>query len=177
MDINKLVYDVESHPLVTAIVIFVIFFVGFQVLGKKTATAAATTGTSSGIIPIQETYYNMTGSVGATGAPGITGATGATGAKGATGAVGPVYVPRPIIVPPEHPKTPVVTTIQGSMLGAGVMLYPNRTGNGVMYYRSTRTGGRIVAVNLPSNTQYTYGSAGRSYYKLAGSNDWHPLTS
>lgn len=57
MNFEKLILDIESHPVVTAIAAFLIFFAGYNIF-KKPSSSAAQPGTATGppLPTVYETY-------------------------------------------------------------------------------------------------------------------------
>lgn len=55
INFEKIVYDIESHPVVTAIAAFLVFFVGYNIF-KKPAATAAPVSTTPALPTVYETY-------------------------------------------------------------------------------------------------------------------------
>jgi len=158
MDIQKIIYEIESHPLVTAVVFFLIFFVGFQVLGKKNVSTS-TPGVSVTSTPLNPETFNQQ--------------------FNSFPVVQTIHdIPAQSVVPPPT-AIPPIQSVGGvhndSLLGANVRLFPNYQNSGLMYYRSPRTGGQIIPVPLPRGTAYAPGAGGRYWYTPQGANDHHLL--
>lgn len=64
MDLENLTYDIETHPVVTAIVIFIVGFVVYDVILKKNQNVASPsaigTGATNGVITPSSETYNQT---------------------------------------------------------------------------------------------------------------------
>jgi hypothetical protein len=88
----------ESHPFLMAIMIFLVFFVGYQFLKNKGgSTALPSTATPA------TTYYDYSQSTTTVQSPGATGPKGSPGPPGPVGSPGPVGIP----LPPQPAPKPV----------------------------------------------------------------------
>lgn len=118
------------------------------------AGVSAPTGTyGGGGTYVEESYYSN--------APTSNTSTTYTPGQAATPAT-------PVATATPAAKTPApvaaVTSAAGGLLGAGARIFPNYVGT-AYYYRSPKTGGKIVPIPLPAGTCYQPGAQGRYWYQ------------
>lgn len=88
MDINKIIYDIETHPFVVAIVLFVVVFLGFNMFRKNNSLPVSSD--TSTTPKTTETYYQQFNSF-----------------PIATPTPVPPEKPKPVVLPPVSNKPPI----------------------------------------------------------------------
>lgn len=103
-DIKRVFNYVTTHPIAFALVIFVVFFIGYNLFKKNQATTPpATTGTTK---PTTSDTYNQTYNQYPSYTGGSPGSPGPPGPKGPPGPPGPPGPKGPPSPPPRRPPPP-----------------------------------------------------------------------